>query len=125
MTESRRVRDALTELESTLWLPGERLPEWEHKTQGGKNCQAVIRATGLLRDELTSDPWLPIEECGELEDGWYDVWVVKPEYDGGAGQFMHARRFPSGEFVVAGLIYEAQHITHVHQMGPIRGPGEG
>lgn len=94
--------------------------EWDESALRERTCFVMGFCVAL-----TSSPWRPIEECGALEDGWYDVWVVKPEYDGGAGQLMHARRFPSGEFVVAGLIYEAQHITHVHRMGPIRGPGEG
>lgn len=68
-----------------------------------------------------SDPWVPIEERGELEAGEYLVRMK---------EFITIARWSGAEWQVRIVdaeryYYRAEHITHVHRMGPIRGPGEG
>lgn len=59
---------------------------------------------------LTFDPWAPIEERGEL-------LITIARWSGAEWQvrIVDAERY----------YFRADHITHVHRMGPIRGPGEG
>ncbi len=64
----------------------------------------------------TSTHWVPIEECGELEEGRTYLVLVD-------GESLYLANWQMGEWLTIERIHPSR-ITHVHQMGPIRGPGE-
>lgn len=77
-------------------------------------------------NKMASSPWRPIEECGELEAGEYPVRMKR----GALEPLITIARWSGAEWQVRIVdaeryYYRAEHITHVHEMGPIRGPGEG
>lgn len=72
----------------------------------------------------TPSPWRPIEECGELEekiDVMYLVWAQNERFAGS-----HIAHRVNGEWKLtdAPKFFKTSDITHIHQMGPIRRPGE-
>lgn len=78
-----------------------------------------------------SDPWRPIDECGELEGGKeYLVRMKRGKLDELITELITIARWSGAEWQVRigdaeRYSYRAEDITHVHRMGPIRGPGEG
>src|SRR5690606_1335237 len=120
-------------------------PGWYLRTEGldlvplGEDLErAKAEAVRLVRERLTrmldslppSDPWLPIEECGELEAGAeYLVRMQRGKLDELITELITIARWSGAEWQVRigdaeRYYYRAEHITHVHRMGPIRGPGE-
>lgn len=113
-------------------------PGWYLRTEGldlvhlGEDLErAKAEAVRLVRERLArmldslppSDPWVPIEECGELERGRYLVQLrsgaqIVALWSGDSEGWVLRQR-DLDEFD------SPRDITHVHQMGPIRGPGEG
>lgn len=113
-------------------------PGWYLRTEGldlvhlGEDLErAKAEAVRLVRERLTrmldslppSVPWRPIEECGELERGRYLVQLrsgaqIVALWSGDSEGWVLRQR-DLDEFD------SPRDITHVHQMGLIRGPGEG
>lgn len=82
----------------------------------------VSRAIRHALEALTSSPWCPIEECGELERGRYLVQLrsgaqLVALWSGDSEGWVLRQR-DLDEFD------SPRDITHVHQLGTIRGPGE-
>jgi hypothetical protein len=123
-------------------------PGWYLRTEGldlvhlGEDLErAKAEAVRLVRERLTrmldslppSDPWLPIEECGELEAGEYLVRMKHADTETlvvPVCELITIARWSGAEWQVRIVdaeryYYRADHITHVHRMGPIRGPEEG
>lgn len=112
-------------------------PGWYLRTEGldlvhlGEDLErAKAEAVRLVRERLTrmldglppSDPWRPIEECGELERGRYLVQLrsgaqLVALWSGDSEGWVLRQR-DLDEFD------SPRDITHVHQLGTIRGPGE-
>ena len=84
-------------------------------------------ALGAIRDLKERSTWVPIEECGELEEG--AEYLVRMKR-GVLEPLITIARWTGAEWRVRiadveRYDYRAEHITHLHEMGPIRGPGEG
>lgn len=112
-------------------------PGWYLRTEGldlvhlGEDLErAKAEAVRLVRERLTrmldslppSVPWRPIEECGELARGRYLVQLrsgaqLVALWSGDSEGWVLRQR-DLDEFD------SPRDITHVHQMGPIRGPEE-
>lgn len=112
-------------------------PGWYLRTEGldlvhlGEDLErAKAEAVRLVRERLTrmldslppSVPWRPIEECGELARGRYLVQLrsgaqLVALWSGDSEGWVLRQR-DLDEFD------SPRDITHVHQMGTIRGPGE-
>jgi hypothetical protein len=92
----------------------------------------ALERQGSHLESLTT--WLPIEECGELEAG--AEYLVRMKHAATEAlvvlvcELITIARWSGAEWQVRigdaeRYYYRADHITHVHRMGPIRGPGDG
>lgn len=138
--EVARLRDV--HLDETRALDDLRLKEIAslrdqlRRTEGARDVATRVAADHFgticqLRDQLrkvegerdeASDPWRPIEECGELARGRYMVQLrsgaqLVALWSGDSEGWVLRQR-DLDEFD------SPRDITHVHQMGTIRGPGE-
>lgn len=95
----------------------DRAAEWDESALRARTCFVMGFCVAL-----TSSPWVPIEECGGLERGRYLVQLrsgaqIVALWSGDSEGWVLRQR-DLDEFD------SPRDITHVHQMGPIRGPGE-
>lgn len=125
-------------------VEGERDAERKHATEMEERALDLVRDLRLANVELTSlrsllpdvralarwaivsSPWRPIEDYLSLAPGEYMVRMKRGELE----EHITIARWTGAEWRVRiadveRYDYRAEHITHLHDMGPIRGPGRG